>query len=225
MKKGKLIVIDGTDGSGKATQTDLLIKRLKKAGHKVAVKDFPRYGKESAYFVEQYLNGKYGTARKLGPYLPSYFYALDRFEASGELKKQLELGYIVVSNRYVTASMGHQGGKIRTEKKRKQFFKWLTYLEFNIFGIPEPDLTLILHMPSRLAQKLVDRKGHRNYIGGKKRDLHEKDITHMRAAEKTYLQMSKLFGYPLIKSVAQNKIKTPAEISEQIWKEVQKILD
>jgi len=225
MKKGKLVVIDGLDGSGKGTQTQLLVKRLRKTGRKIFVVDFPRYGKSSAYFVEQYLNEKYGTAKDLGPYIPSHFYALDRFEASFEMKKKLKQGYIVISNRYVSASMGHQGGKITNAKARRKYFRWLSEMEFGILGIPKPDLTIILHMPSRLAQKLVDRKGHREYVKGKKRDLHEKDLGHLKAAEKTYLEMAKFFKYPLIKSFEQEKLKTPTKISQEVWLVVKDVLD
>src|SRR3954468_22900663 len=112
MKKGKFIVIDGTDGSGKATQTKLLVKRLQKSGHKVRIEDFPQYGKKSAGPVEDYLNGLYGSADQLGAYIPSIFYAVDRFAASERIRKHLAAGFIVVSNRYVTSNMAHQGGKI-----------------------------------------------------------------------------------------------------------------
>src|SRR5437868_7679519 len=99
MKKGKFIVIDGTDGSGKATQTKLLLHRLKKAGYKVRVEDFPQYGKKSAGPVEDYLNGLYGTADDLGPYIPSLFYAIDRFAAKARIEKHLAEGFVVIANR------------------------------------------------------------------------------------------------------------------------------
>ena len=93
MKKGKFIVIDGSDGSGKATQTALLFNRFKKQGYKISKVDFPRHGEPPAWMVDQYLIGKYGTAKELGPYVPSLFYACDRFDASAEMKEKLEFGY------------------------------------------------------------------------------------------------------------------------------------
>lgn len=223
-KKGKLIVIDGTDGSGKATQTKLLLSRLKKQKHKVKVFDFPQYGKKSAGPTEEYLNGKYGTAKELGPYIPSTFYAIDRFAASAEIKKYLKQKYIVISNRYVTASMGHQGGKISSKKERDKYFKWLNELEYNFFKIPKPDLTLILHVPAHIAQKLVDKKKKRRYLNGKKRDIHEDDLQHLKSAEKSYLEIAKKFGYLIIKCVKNQKLMTPKQISELIWEKVNTII-
>ena len=107
---GKFIVIDGTDGSGKATQTELLVKRLAQAGYEVVMADFPQYGQKSAGLVEHYLNGKYGTALDVGPYRASIFYAADRYDASFQIRQWLKEGKIVISNRYVTANMAHQGG-------------------------------------------------------------------------------------------------------------------
>ena len=205
MKKGKLIVIDGADGSGKATQVTLLIKNLKKAGYKVKVEDFPQYGKFSAKAAEDYLNGLYGSSAELGPYIPSTFYAIDRFAASGRIRDNLKKGCIVVSNRYVVASMGHQGGKIQNKEKRDKYFKWLFDLEYNFYGIPRPDLNIILNMPAKVAQKLVDRKARRSYTN-KKRDLHEADLSHLKAAERTYLEISKKFKYSLVQCYEHGKI-------------------
>lgn len=224
MKKGKFIVIDGTDGSGKATQTKLLIKKLKDKGYKVEMADFPQYGKKSATLVEEYLNGKYGTAQEVGPYRASIFYACDRYDASFKIKKFLEEGYIVVSNRYVTANMGHQGGKIKDAKKRKNFFSWLYELEYKIFKIPKPDLNIILHVDAAVAQKLVDNKGARNYTK-KKRDLHEKDLKHLRDAEKVYLEIAKtMSNFKLISCTEFGKIMSRESISELVWKKVKKII-
>lgn len=224
MKKGKLIVIDGTDGSGKATQTLYLVKNLRKHGYKVKVEDFPQYGEKSAGPVEDYLNGHYGTARELGPYVPSTFYAIDRFAASKRIRDNIKKGFIVVSNRYVTASMGHQGGKIADKSKRDKYFKWLFDLEYNFYGIPKPDLNLILHMPAEVAQQLVDAKAQRAYILGKKRDMHEADLGHLRAAERTYIEISKKFKYPSIKCYENREILSREAIANRIWNKVTKIL-
>ena len=121
MSKGKLIVIDGTDGTGKTTQTKLLVKRLQKIGIKAHMEDFPQYGKKSAGPVEDYLTGQYGGAEQLGAYIPSIFYAVDRFAASERIRKFLKQGYTVIANRYVTANMAHQGGKIRNRRERSRF--------------------------------------------------------------------------------------------------------
>lgn len=225
MRKGKFIVIDGTDGAGKATQTDLLATRLRKEGYEVAVEDFPQYGKKSAGLVEEYLNGLYGTAKELGPYIPSMFYACDRFAASFRIRENLRKGMIVISNRYVTANMGHQGGKIKNTAARSKYYKWLFDLEFTFFKIPKPDLNLILHMPAGVAQQLVDGKAARSYVqGGKKRDMHEADLAHLKAAEKVYIEISKKFRYPLVECYIDGKILSREAIAEEIFKKVTKVL-
>jgi len=224
MRKGKLIVIDGTDGTGKATQTKYLVEKLEKEGYKVAVEDFPRYGEKSAVLVEEYLNGVYGTAKELGPYIPSVFYAVDRFAASFRIRENLKKGVIVVSNRYVTASMGHQGGKMAKGADRNKFYKWLTDLEYKLFKIPHPDLNLILHMPAEVAQSLVDRKAPRKYIHGFKRDIHEADLKHLQAAEKNYLEIHKKFKYPLIECYVEGEILSKETVAELILAKVKKVL-
>src|SRR5947209_1104297 len=108
MKKGKFIVIEGTDGSGKTTQLNLLVERLRKEKKKIETADFPQYDNFSGAFVAKYLRGEYGTADEVGPYRGSIFYAVDRYDKSFEIRKWLEAGKIVLSNRYVSANMGHQ---------------------------------------------------------------------------------------------------------------------
>ena len=222
--RGKLIVIDGTDGTGKTTQAALLVKRLKQERHRIAIADFPRYGLPSAYFIEQYLNGRYGPAGAIDPYAASLFYALDRFDSKNTLKKQLTGGQIIISNRYVTSNMGHQGGKIRSLLARRRYFHWLDWLEHDLLGLPRPDLTIILHVPAALAQRLVDRKGRRDYIR-KKRDLHEADLTHLKAAEQTYLEIGRKFkNFCVVGCVEKGKLLSPPEVHKKIWDIVDKII-
>ena len=222
MSKGKFIVIDGTDGTGKTTQTKLLIKRLEKSGRKVKFEDFPQYGKKSAGPVEDYLNGLYGDAKELGAYVPSVFYAVDRFAAAKRIRQHLKEGFIVVSNRYVTANMAHQGGKISNQAARDKYFKWLFELEYNFFKIPKPDLQIILHLPADISEHLLKKRGPRFYIGSKRLDLHEKDVNHLRAAEKTYLQIAKKYKYPLIEGYVNNQLLTPEQVHEQVYSIVKK---
>ena len=215
-------MIEGTDGSGKTLQTKLLVRHLKKIGKKIATISFPRYGERSAALVEDYLNGKFGKhARDIGPYRASLFYAVDRYVASFQIKKWLEQGKIVVCNRYVGSNLAHQGGKIKKDGERKKYFAWNYNLEYNILGIPKPDISLILHVTPKISQQLVDKKGSREYLHGKKRDIHEDDIRHLFDAEKAYLQIAKMFKeYKLIECVKDNKILTPQIIHEKIWDKI-----
>jgi dTMP kinase len=225
MKKGKFIVIDGTDGSGKATQVGILEERLKKEGYDVVVVDFPQYGNPSAFFVEKYLNGAYGSAEEVGAKRGSLFYALDRYDAKTQMEKYLQEGKIVLANRYVSASMGHQGGKINDENKRAEFLKWLYELEYEVLGIPKPDANIILHVSAKIGQELVDKKGHRDYVGGEKRDIHEADIEHLKMAEQSYLWI--VDNYPefsLIECVKDDQIMTREDIHDLIWAKVKDLV-
>jgi len=220
----KFIAIEGTDGSGKATQTKLLAKRLRQQGHEVQTIDFPQYGKKSAGLVEEYLNGKYGSAEQVGPYRASIFYACDRYDASFKIKQWLNQGKIVITNRYVASNMAHQGGKIINPQKRKTYFEWIQKLEYKIFAIPKPNLNIILHVNARTAQKLVDKKGYRDYIGNK-RDLHEANLEHLRNAEKVYLEIAKNYPeFKLIKCTQNNQIMDRQKIHQLIWQEIIKII-
>jgi dTMP kinase len=226
LNKGKFIVIDGTDGSGKATQTYLLVQKLRDCGYEVEIADFPQYGQKSAGLVEEYLNGKFGSAMEIGPYRASIFYACDRYDASFKIRKWLLEGKIVVSNRYVTANMGHQGGKIEDNNERKKYFDWLYDLEYGIFNIPKPDLNIILHVPAVIAQKLVDNKDAREYLAGAKRDMHEVDLDHLQKAESVYLEIAESFpDFILIECAPHNQILSRENISEMVWREAIKTID
>ncbi len=186
--RGKLIVLEGTDGCGKGTQTQLLIEYLKKQGLDVEKLDFPNYKSPGAYFVEQYLNGEYGSAKEVSAKKASLFFALDRFDKRKEITKSLEQGKILISNRYVSSNAGHQGGKIRDPKERQNLLDWLYDLEYEILELPKPDFQIYLHIPYDIAQKLVDNKSEkeREYAKGKKRDIHEEDKEHLKNAEESY---------------------------------------
>src|SRR3989344_4731037 len=220
---GKFIVIEGTDGSGKATQTGLLVERLKAAGRKVAMVDFPRYGNPSSHFIEKYLNGGYGDMSEIGPEKASLFYALDRFDASPDIKSWLADGAVGVANRYVASNMGHQGSKIKDAEARSDFFKWIHDLEYGILGIPRPDINILLHVPAETAYELVGQKGDRAYLKGGRRDMHEGSVEHLRQAETTYKEMMAMFPQEFlgIECAPGGKLLPPEEISAKIWESVQ----
>ncbi len=222
LKSSKFILIEGTDGSGKGTQVGLLRRALKRQGYKVEVIDFPQYNKPSAYFVAKYLNGGYGTSVEVGAYRASLFYALDRYDVVPQIKKYLTEGKIVIANRLTLSSAAHQGGKIKSSRERKNFWRWLFDLEYNLLGIPRPNLTIVLHMPAKVAQKLVDKKAARRYLKKGKRDIHEADIKHLKAAEKTYLELAKLQKAQLVECVEKGQLLTPNEIHNKIIKIIHK---
>ena len=215
--KGKFIVIEGTDGSGKGTQVHLLVKRLKADGVPVEMVDFPQYENPSSYFVAKYLRGEYGTAEDVGPYRASMFYALDRYDKSFEIKKWLDEGIYVIANRYVSANMGHQAGKIDDVEDRDKYLEWLNNLEYKTFGIPEPDQTLFLYVPPELGQQMVNHKNNRNYTHGKKMDIHEADLNHLKKASEAYIYVAKKYGWKTIHCSEQGVMLSREAINEEIY--------
>jgi dTMP kinase len=212
--KGVFIVIDGTDGSGKATQSRLLIERLKNERFEVAAFSFPQYGQKSAGPTEEYLSGKYGTAEEVGPYRGSIFYAVDRYDASFKIRAALNEGKIVVSDRYVGSNLGHQGGKIHEAAERQKFFQWNDHLEHVLFGIPRPDVNIVLHVPPEVSQKLADSAAKK----GVNHDIHESNFQHLKDAETAYLEIVKIFpNFKLIECLENGEYLPPETIHEKIW--------
>ena len=230
---GKFIVFEGIDGSGKSTQSNLFFNFLKKKKRKAVKIDFPQYGKKSAGPLEEYLNGKYGSSEAVGPYRASIFYACDRYDASFKLVKWLKQGKTIVSDRYIASNIGHQGGKIRNKKKRKEYLKWLYDLEYTIFGIPKPDITFILktspQLGNKLAPKITDkikREKRRAYLGNKKRDIHEKDLNHLANTLDCYLEAAKEFpkDFRVIECLDNGKLLPPDIIHKKVLKEYANII-
>ncbi len=224
---GTFIVLDGTDGSGKGTQTARLHRRLAAAGRDVVLVDFPRYGEPSAYFVERYLRGEYGNLGAIGAYRASILYALDRFDASFGIRAALARGAIVVSNRYVSANKGHQMAKIADPAERERFLAWLNDLEYGVLGIPKPDLTILLHVPADVGFELVAAKDERAYLKGKVRDIHEDDREHLRAAEAAYLSLLALDRterWHRIDCMEDGRLLGIDEVERRVWDVVAPLL-
>ena len=228
MKKGKLIVIDGTDGSGKATQTNLLIKHLKKDGYRVKVVDFPDYYSNFfGKFIGHCLSEQYFNFVKVHPKIASVLYAADRFESGEKLENWLRAGFVVIANRYASANQIHQGGKISNTKKRENFLKWLAEMEYKVFKIPRPDVVFYLSVPIPIVLKLIkkrDRKEKRVYLK-KKKDVHEKDIKFLENSRKSALWLSKTQkGWIKIECVRGGVLSRPVVIHDTIYEKVKKII-
>ena len=214
---GKFIVIDGTDGSGKTTQAEILIQKLKDAGHRVELADFPQYNTKSAGLVENYLEGKYGGVDEVDPKIASIFYASDRYDASFKIRQWLDEGKIVISNRYTSANMGHQGAKLSDKAKRKDLFDWLYNLEYKTFNIPQPDLNMILHVPAEISQKLSQEREREDWKN-KTNDIHQGNLNHLKQAEQTYIEMTEIYdNFKLVECVENNEILSRGKIAEKIW--------
>lgn len=213
--RGKFIVIEGPDGSGKTEQFERLTLRLPESVPFRTV-HFPRYEEPSSYFVREYLAGNYGTLAEIGPEKASLFYALDRYDAGvKQLSKWLAEGTHVIVDRYMGSNMGHQGAKIENHEDRARFFKWLYDLEYGILKIPKPDLNIILHVPAKIAQTLRAKSG-------KNPDLHEKDFAYLERTEKVYMEVAELFpdDFTVIECAPDGKLLSIDEIHEQMWAKV-----
>lgn len=223
MNPGRFIVIDGPDGSGKGTQTKLLVERLRREGVAAEHLAFPHYGNPETFFIENYLRGEYGSLHDIGPYAASTFFAMERFHWAPKIRALLASGTTIICDRYVSASKGHQAALIPDPKERKTFIDWLNRLEYGIYRIPKPDLTILLHVPADIAYILIEKKDERGYLDGKKRDIIEANHPHLHAAEITYLEMLTLDTeehWQKIECTEEGKLLSIEEIHERLYRRV-----
>ena len=219
-KYGKFVVIEGTDGSGKKTQTKLLESRLENEGFGTKVIDFPRYGEKSCYFVEKYLQGGFGGSNDVGPKKASLFYALDRLDHSKQIKDWLQEGKVVIGDRYTTSNMGHQTGKIEKDEDKDNFLEWVSELEYDICGNPVPDIVVLLVVSPEISFKMVGERKEAKDTIGTKRDIHELDFDHMKRAYDAYLYVAKKFGWIIIDCAPTGEILSREEIHNLVWEKV-----
>ena len=222
MNKGKLIVIEGTDASGKETQTKELFANLIYEGINCETISFPRYDTPTGKIVGACYLGKplmrrmpgkswFENPTELDPLTASLYYAADRREAVPRILERLNSGIHLISNRYVESNMGHQGGKERDKSKRKELFDKLDYLEHKILEIPRPDKVIFLYMPWQVAKKLKKgRSGHQ--------DAHESSDEHLRNAEESYIQLSRLRNWTKINCAPDGyPPRSIREISDEVY--------
>lgn len=226
--KGKLIVIDGIDGSGKTTQINLLLKKLKADGFKAKTIHFPNYDNFFGGFIGHCLSEQYYNFLNVHPKIVSVLYAADRWESSKEIKKLLDEGNIVVLDRYVSANQIHQGGKIKNAKKRNSFMSWLDEMEYGVFEIPRPNLTFYLNLPIDIVTRLLDERNtsrvHRQYIK-KGKDVHEADINFLINSRKSALKLEKeIPNFIKIECSDKENLLSRENIHEMVYKEVKKVL-
>jgi dTMP kinase len=226
--KGKLIVIDGTDGSGKATQVALLSARLKKEGYTVKNVDFPEYYENFfGKFIGHCLSEQYYNFVKVHPKIASVLYAADRFESKDKMTQWLSKGYIIIANRYVSANQIHQGGKIKSAVKRQAFIEWLDEMEYKVFKIPRPNVVFYLELPIDIVKKLINERNKaaaRTYLGNKK-DVHEKDIDFLINSRNSALWLAKTQkNYVKIECAQKKEILSREVIHEMVYEKVKKIL-
>ncbi len=208
MKNGRLIVIEGIDGSGKTTQIDLLAKALAEKKIPYEVISFPRYGDNIyADLVTRYLEGEFGSINEVNPYLISLAFAGDRFLAKPEIESWLNEGKIVLANRYISANKAHMGAHL-LEEKREEFFSWLDSLEYQTHKMPREDLTILLSIDPEVGQKNV---------ASRLLDLHEENLKHLEEANKIYLELSKKeSNWHVVDCMKDGEMKSPEEIQQEL---------
>jgi len=232
--QGKFIVIEGLDGAGKSTQLNLLAEHLEKEGYKVEKIDFPQYGKKSAGLVEEYLNGRYGSSEDVGPYKASVFYACDRYDASFNIRQWLEDGKMVICDRYIASNMGHQGGKIKDEKEREEYLKWLYDFEYGLLKIPKPDLNIILKTSPELSMKMannindkVKKAKRETYLGDSTiQDLHEKNEQHLVNALASYLKLVEEYPkeFRIVECIENGDLLSIDTVKDKVWELIKEVL-
>ena len=220
---GKLFVIDGTDGSGKQTQLENLKRRMNEEKIDYRTVSFPNYDSPSSSLVKMYLGGEFGTdAKKISPYIASTFYAADRYAT---FKKGYEEYYnnggIILADRYTTANMVHQAGKISDKDERKKFLDWLWDFEFNLYGLPVPTEVFFLNMPVEKSLELIKNRENK-FTHQAQKDIHESDPNHLIDAYNAACDVAKKYNWYEIKCVKDGEIRSIEDIHEEIYNEIKK---
>lgn len=220
---GKLFVIDGTDGSGKQTQLETLKKRMTEENIEYRTVSFPNYDSPSSALVKMYLGGEFGKdAKKINPYVASTFFAADRYATfKKDYEEYYNNGGIILADRYTTANMIHQAGKMQDKEERNKFIDWLWDFEFNLYGLPIPTEVFFLNMPPKESMQLM--KNRENKITHEeKKDIHEKDPVYLQEAYEAACELSKQFNWYEIKCIKNSKIRTISDINDEIFIEIKK---
>lgn len=219
---GKLIVFEGTDGSGKSTQFDLLTKRLEREGQAFRRLRFPRYDQASSALIRMYLGGQFGSdPNAVNAYAASTFYAVDRYASwLQDWKADYEQGMLFLADRYTTSNAVHQGGKMDADA-RTAYYDWLYDLEFGKMGLPKPDLVILMDMPIALTRQLMrKRESDTNTTA----DIHEQDLEYLAHCRDSALEAAKHYGWTVVSGAKNGELRTIEEIHEEVYRIVETCL-
>ena len=220
---GKLIVIEGTDGSGKSTQFKLLTQRLEQEGKVFQKLVFPQYAEPSSALIRMYLGGEFGTnPSDVSAYAASAFYAVDRYASYKKVWGDwYEQGGLVVSDRYTTSNAVHQASK-EPEEKRGEFLRWLYEFEYDRLGLPCPDLIIYLDVPTDFTEKLMRR---RESDTNTQADIHEKDLQYLATCRRAGRDAAAFYGWTVINCVRDGAMRSIEDIHQEIYRHISACLE
>ena len=220
---GKLIVIEGTDGSGKSTQFQLLTEAVAQAGWEFRKLVFPQYQEESSALIRMYLGGQFGDKPSdVNAYAASAFYAVDRYASYKKVWGEwYEQGGLVLSDRYTTSNAVHQASK-EPEEKQGEFLRWLYEFEYDKLGLPRPDLTIYLDVPTEYTEKLMRS---REAATGTHADIHEQDLTYLATCRRMGRAAAEYYGWTVIHCVRDGQMRTIEDIHHEIYSHVKACLE
>jgi len=220
---GKLIVIEGTDGSGKSTQFQLLTNRLEAEGTAFQKLVFPQYSEPSSALIRMYLGGEFGTnPSDVNAYAASAFYAVDRYASYKKVwEKWYTDGGLVLSDRYTTSNAVHQASKVPAHQQ-SAFLKWLYEFEYDQLGLPRPDLTIYLDVPTDFTEKLMRTREAATHTSA---DIHEKDLTYLATCRRAGKAAAAFYGWTVIECVRDGKMRSIEDIHEEIYQLVSSLTE
>ncbi len=220
---GKLIVIEGTDGSGKSTQFRLLTQRLEREGVIFRNLVFPQYSEPSSALIRMYLGGEFGSnPGDVNAYAASAFYAVDRYASyKKDWGQWYENGGLIVSDRYTTSNAVHQASKEPVEN-RQAFLRWLSEFEYDKLGLPRPDLIIYLDMPTDFTERMMRKREADTHTSA---DIHEKDLEYLALCRQTGKDAASYYGWNVISCVADGKLRSIEDIHEEIYRHVMASLE
>lgn len=214
-----LVVIEGIDGSGKGTQSARLRDRLLARGMRASLLSFPRY--DSTFFgqrIGDFLNGRFGQLDEVDPFLASLLYAGDRLESKAELNQLLDTSDVLILDRYVPSNIAHQAGK-RTGDDRRELANWIEKIEYDLFGLPRPDLVILLDTPAETSQELIAKKAQRTYTT-QVADMQEADTGYLSRVRSAYCELAAERKWSVVSVVNERGLRSMDEITAEIEQRV-----
>lgn len=223
---GRFISFEGIDSSGKKTQVKLIVKALKQKGYKVVELSFPAYHTPFGKIVASFLRGEFFSLKKTIPEIASLLYAADRYQFKDFIRKSLNEGKIIISNRFTQSAMAFEATIHHTGKEKFEFIEWIRQVEARL---PQPELIFFLDMPVEASRKLIEKREDKKYLQGKKKDIFEENLNFQRKVRQTYLEMAKRDKRWIVINCAKKingkwQIRTPKEIHADVLVNVERFL-